>query len=133
LMRGSYALVLVLEERKVVETGALGSLDLEAGTYIYCGSAMGGLEPRLGRHFRGEKKLHWHIDRLLQAGKPMGALLFEGENRECAAAAFLMDKGRPVQGFGCSDCHCPSHLFRVPEHRLTQVLDGLRRLAEGND
>lgn len=133
MMRGSYALVVVLEERRVVETGALGSLDLDAGTYIYCGSAMGGLEPRLGRHFRSEKKMHWHIDRLLGAGRSMGALLFEGENRECEAAAFLVDKGRAIPGFGCSDCSCGSHLFRVPEHRLTQVLDGLRLLAEGND
>ncbi|MEI6797289.1 MAG: DUF123 domain-containing protein [Methanomassiliicoccales archaeon] len=132
-MRGSYALVVVLEERRVVETGALGSLDLEAGTYIYCGSAVGGLEQRLGRHFRSEKKVHWHIDRLLEAGKPMGALLFDGQDRECEAAAFLADKGRPVSGFGCSDCSCTSHLFRVPEHRLTLVLDGLRLLAEGND
>jgi Uri superfamily endonuclease len=131
-MRGSYALILVLDERHVVETGALGPLDLEAGTYVYCGSAMGGLEQRLARHFRAEKRMHWHIDRLLEVGRPMGAVLFEGEDRECEIAAFLMGKGRLVPGFGCSDCACPSHLFRLPESRLDQALGDLRSMANGN-
>jgi Uri superfamily endonuclease len=131
-MRGSYALILVLDERHAVEIGALGPLDLEAGTYVYCGSAMGGLEQRLARHFRAEKRVHWHIDHLLEVGRPLGAVLFEGEDKECAVAAFLMKKGRPVPGFGCSDCACPSHLFRLPENRLDRVLGELRSMAKGN-
>jgi Uri superfamily endonuclease len=132
-MRGSYALLLSLDRRRVVDVGALGPVDLEEGTYVYCGSALGGLEQRLGRHFRREKKARWHIDHLLAAGSAFGAFVFEEADAECQAAEFMTARGRPVPGFGCSDCSCPSHLFRVPEDTLFEVLEGLRFLNGGND
>jgi Uri superfamily endonuclease len=93
---------------------------------------MNGLEQRLGRHFREDKKMHWHIDHLLAVAEPMGAIIFPDADRECSAAAFLDGRGRAVPGFGCSDCTCLSHLYRVPDERLGAVLEGLHTMADGN-
>jgi Uri superfamily endonuclease len=37
------------------------------------------------------------------------------EKIECKIADEVSKKGVPVSGFGCSDCSCKSHLFRVLE------------------
>src|SRR5690606_27361384 len=63
--KGAYVLVIALREpvafalRDIVH-------QLSAGQYIYAGSAHGpgGIDARLRRHFRREKTLHWHVDRL---------------------------------------------------------------------
>jgi Uri superfamily endonuclease len=62
----------------------------------------------------------------------MGAILFPEVDKECAAAAFLAHGSRPVPGFGCSDCACASHLYRIPDNRLERTLEGLNALADGN-
>ncbi|MDZ4245940.1 MAG: DUF123 domain-containing protein, partial [Dehalococcoidia bacterium] len=38
---------------------------LEQGFYAYVGSALSGLDKRIGRHLKTRKKLFWHIDYLL--------------------------------------------------------------------
>ena len=73
--RGVYLLVFRLP---VGWEGRLGGrrLRLEPGCYLYVGSAMGhgGLAARLRRHLCGaRRRLHWHIDRLLSGGEPVGA------------------------------------------------------------
>jgi Uri superfamily endonuclease len=35
---------------------------------------------------------------------------------ECAIAEAIGERGEPVVGFGCSDCHCRSHLYRIDEY-----------------
>jgi|SRR5215467_3531360 len=49
-----------------------------AVSYLYCGSAKGrgGLRARLARHMRRGKPIHWHIDRLTEAGAVLGAWTF---------------------------------------------------------
>ncbi|WP_343206668.1 GIY-YIG nuclease family protein [Azospirillum soli] len=90
---------------------------LAPGRYLYCGSARGagGLRARVGRHFRREKPVRWHIDRLTGAGRLVGAwILPDGD--ECAAVAVLAGLPVPVPGFGSSDCRaCASHLLAWPE------------------
>ena len=67
---GTYALVLVLEVELRLQAGKLGIHTFPPGYYIYTGSALGGLSGRLKHHLKLEKKLHWHIDYLLQ-GAPV--------------------------------------------------------------
>ncbi|MBU4245420.1 MAG: GIY-YIG nuclease family protein [Nanoarchaeota archaeon] len=64
-MKGIYCLVIRLEKDARIRIGSLGELFFEKGSYVYVGSAMNGLENRIARHLRYEKKLHWHIDYML--------------------------------------------------------------------
>ena len=63
---GTYILVLRSTEHCSVKVGRLGVLRLEPGYYAYAGSALGpgGVGARLGRHLRGPRRAHWHIDYL---------------------------------------------------------------------
>jgi Domain of unknown function DUF123 len=64
---GCYSLIIYLRKKTLIRIGKLGQAVFPAGTYVYTGSAMGGLEPRLKRHLRSKKKLRWHIDYRLHA------------------------------------------------------------------
>ncbi len=114
--------------------GSLGLLRFEKGTYIYVGSAKNGLWPRLRRHFSKEKKIHWHIDFLLEKARPLYALAFEGEKpTECDLNQSVAElpNSLPIKGFGCSDCRCFSHLHKVNAkslRRLEEIFPEARRL-----
>jgi Uri superfamily endonuclease len=80
------------------------------------GSGLGGLEARVSRHLRSEKKLHWHIDYLLQRATITGAVMAESiRRRECDIARALEAQLECIRGFGASDCRCAGHLFRADE------------------
>lgn len=106
-MKGSYSLIIKAPEE--VEVGALGLKKFESDYVVYNGSAFGpgGLK-RVFRHFSSDKKIHWHIDYLLQKGKLEAALIFPDRDLECELSSEI---DSPVQGFGSSDCGCGSHLF----------------------
>lgn len=106
--------------------GKLGYGSFPKASYAYVGSAMNGLRTRLARHLRVEKKLHWHIDYLLQQAEVEEIILCQGEERvECSIAQALAGKFQSIPGFGSSDCKCPSHLYFASEK------DGLKvRVAE---
>ena len=63
----SYQLEIMLERPLRLRVGRLGPIELDAGRYVYTGSAKRALESRIARHLRGDKKVHWHIDYLLSA------------------------------------------------------------------
>lgn len=115
--RGSYALVLQLDQPVRLDVGRLGTHVLRPGTYVYCGSALGGLRGRIARHLRAEKRLHWHVDYLLSVARIVDVWVCEAPERlECRLAAHLSSlphASQPVPGFGASDCGCRSHLLRV--------------------
>lgn len=120
--RGAYCLCIRVEKDLVLDIGALGQLTFPQGTYVYVGSAMNGLEARLRRHLntsRGSyRTIHWHIDYLLKAEEVSIDSIYVRESDvkiECATADVVSERGVPVKGFGCSDCRCSSHLFRVEE------------------
>jgi len=113
MSKGIYCLVVHLDSPKSIRIGALGSKDFLAGYYLYVGSALGGLS-RLDRHFRFSKEHYtrpkWHIDYLDFEAPILYAYYAETESRlECSLAAAI--GGDSVNGFGCSDCSCVSHLF----------------------
>ncbi len=118
-MKGTYALVLQLERQAEIAIGKLGTFTFPTGYYLYLGSALGpgGLEARLSRHRRRDKKLRWHIDYLLEYAQLVEVWSAASTARlEClwAQAARGLPGGEiPVPGFGSSDCRCPSHLIRL--------------------
>lgn len=122
---GTYALLAELAEPATVEVGALGAVDFDTGWYAYVGSALGsGGFSRVQRHRElaaGERGTrHWHVDYLL--GHPEATLdavvASAGADVECAVARALADAGlATVDGFGCSDCGCDTHLARAPARR----------------
>jgi sugar fermentation stimulation protein A len=119
-MRGIYLLEISVAKDQWILVGALGSVHFPPGTYVYVGSAQRGLEARVARHFRSQKRNHWHVDYLLSArGVTLTrALWTEGEKCvECEAARALATTATAAPGFGSSDCACPGHLFRLPAGR----------------
>jgi len=116
---GIYHLLIYLPHNTTIEVGKLGSFRFPAGYYVYTGSALGGLEPRIARHRRRKKHLRWHIDYLLQYGyitdvitRPTTEHLECHFNREVLS---LPNCKIPVKGFGSSDCSCPAHLTYFEE------------------
>ena len=90
------------------------------GYYVYIGSAMNSLVPRLNRHLSDEKKMHWHIDYLLKSPDcHIRDILFNisEERIECALAESISKNGEEIPGFGCSDCSCSSHLIYFKRKR----------------
>jgi Uri superfamily endonuclease len=111
-MRGTYVMILHVPYDIALSVGELGRVDFGAGYYAYVGSALGGLEGRIGRHLGRDKKIHWHIDHLMLHARAVDVVLAESEERkECEIAARLAEDLKMVRGFGSSDCRCPSHLF----------------------
>lgn len=112
---GSYLLLLEMAEPLTI-TIRKRDWQLRAGLFVYAGSAhgAGGLKARLSRHFRKEKKQHWHIDRITTKVRAMRALCFQ-DITECELSTRLLANGRfsvPISGFGSSDCtSCPAHLL----------------------
>ena len=113
---GSYGLLLAAP---ALENLAVGRrrYTLSTGLYVYAGSALGpgGLAARVGRHVRGAKRLHWHIDYLLPHVDLLGVLVRECALRlECIWAGELAAQGAAaIPGFGSSDCRCTGHLLRL--------------------
>jgi Uri superfamily endonuclease len=129
-MRGTYALLVHVPYDLATSVGELGTLNFKAGYYAYIGSALGGLEARVGRHLREEKRLHWHVDYLLARARAVDVVLARTRTRkECAVAKELAKHLASVRGFGSSDCGCESHLFYSPDFHqlLRQVLLSFKR------
>jgi Uri superfamily endonuclease len=117
---GTYALILECAVRAGLRIGLRLKMDTEPGYYIYVGSAFGpgGVRARVSRHFKREKAKRWHIDFLRES------VIFREvwythspEHLEHVWARIFQDMAGvlPVEGFGCTDCKCRAHLFRIPE------------------
>lgn len=131
MSRGAYLLLLELGEEIEVEVGRLGTLRLAPGRYLYTGSALNGLEPRLRRHFRREKTKRWHIDHITCLVTPRMALALPSDVRlECelnALVSSLRGAETVAKGFGVSDCRCSSHLHRVSSATIELLISLLGR------
>ncbi len=125
-LTGTYALILRNYSKATIQIGRWGRICVNPGYYSYIGSAFGpgGVRARVLRHLRKEKRKHWHIDYLREFMEPVGIWCTHDRHRlEHIWARSLSDLGSitPIHGFGCSDCHCDSHLF----HAATESALGL--------
>jgi Uri superfamily endonuclease len=132
-VKGTYCLCINVEDDITINVGALGETNFQRGSYIYVGSALNSLIPRLDRHLkhsRGEHDVtHWHIDYLLR--EPLVSIESicmndNGEKLECVMAALVAGHGEPVPRFGCSDCRCISHLYYVESFDFLEKM-GLKK------
>ena len=121
-MKGLYILVIFLSKSTLIKVGALGNIEFKKGYYLYVGSAMGSrgsttLLNRTIRHLKcsPSKKLHWHIDYFLENEytEIVRIHLFPiSIDLECNIAnSLLFHSDNCINGFGCSDCVCKSHLL----------------------
>ncbi|ASJ07481.1 GIY-YIG nuclease family protein [Thermococcus pacificus] len=127
-MKGSYFLVIRLGRDRNVRTRGR-EFRLKEGYYVYVGSAMNSLEKRVARHFSKEKKLHWHIDHLLNEAELLRAYLVPSEERlEERLSLEVARYGEPVNGFGAGDIKLNTNLYRFeeePDDVLRAILEGL--------
>ncbi|MDI9437866.1 MAG: GIY-YIG nuclease family protein [Euryarchaeota archaeon] len=113
-LRGVYCLIINLKEKSTIQVGKKGKINFEDGCYVYVGSALNSLTARINRHLRAEKKLHWHVDYLLESDhSEIAEVMYTitHERLECQVAHEISKGGMGVKGFGSSDCGCQSHLF----------------------
>jgi len=122
-LKGVYVLIIQVNKDTDVNVGALGKLTFKKGLYGYVGSAQTNLEKRIKRHLRKEKRKFWHVDYLLDDDAAKIAKVFfkqAGKSEECETAKVIGERGRAINGFGCSDCNCKSHLFQIGDYRFLQ-------------
>lgn len=113
---GTYALLLETTDQTDVQIGRWGMMTLRPGFYLYVGSAFGpgGVRARVSRHCRKNKSHHWHIDYLREVATLESIWYSHRRTRlehRWAKALAKSNQGEAVEGFGCSDCGCKSHLF----------------------
>jgi len=114
ILKGTYCLIIHLENDNRIPVGKLGPINFKKGYYVYVGSALNSLESRLRRHLSTDKKIFWHVDYLLDnVDSNLADIVFAVDNHkwECELASEISNSGDEIQGFGCSDCKCSSHLF----------------------
>ena len=121
-MKGTYIIVIHLQENSKITIGSLGKLNFIKGFYLYFGSAMGDkgsttLENRVKRHISKpkEKRIFWHIDYLLTNKKCVITHIYlipSSIRLECIISNDISENSdNLINNFGSSDCECPSHLY----------------------
>jgi Uri superfamily endonuclease len=126
-MKGTYLLLMTLPKDTSVLVGKQGILHFTKGCYAYVGSALNGLDQRIQRHLRTDKKTHWHIDYFLPFTEIVEIFYKQNNLREeCRVAQFLERNFRSIPGFGCSDCSCKSHLFYGSLEKIIQLAINLQ-------
>ena len=124
-MKGSYILLIEVKKNSRIRVGSLGRIPFKKGLYAYVGSAMNNLEARINRHLRKNKRTHWHVDYLLKNPNVKIRQIFYRESKkkeECEIVKKVSQCGEPIKGFGCSDCKCKSHLFKLRTDKFVKNL-----------
>jgi Uri superfamily endonuclease len=134
-MKGTYCLVIEVPSDIIIGTTGLGNLEFQKGYWLYIGSAQGtgstNLANRLKRHFRDEKKIHWHIDHLLTSHVNLVDAIWADSTGEyeCKVAQYLEGMIEFIwgpRGFGSSDCKqsCKSHvLYFQGDNQPTRLVE----------
>ena len=132
-MKGAYLLITELKNDVTIHIGKLGGIRFSKGFYVYVGSALNSLLPRLERHLktsRGEHHVtHWHIDYFLRENPVSIESIYTvetAEHLECDIAKKVSKHGEFTPRFGCSDCRCNSHLYKVNEFEFIEKI-GLKK------
>jgi Uri superfamily endonuclease len=114
-----YILFIKYSKNRQIKVGAKGLVDINAGSYLYVGSAKKSWEKRVGRHLASKKKLRWHIDYILNPPEAAVAeVLLSHESSECSTAKSLSQlEGVNIvaKKIGSSDCQCPTHFFHLKD------------------
>lgn len=113
-MNGAYCLLINCRKTQSIDIGRLGAIEFAKGFYIYVGSALNGIEKRISRHLRKEKRRFWHIDYFLSnryVNVDSIYCLKSNKKMECNIAVKVNSIAKSINGFGSSDCKCRSHLF----------------------
>jgi len=128
---GAYILRLRIKRNLALPVGALGTIFLSTGYYVYIGSARRSIASRVARHRRlAESKTgtrHWHIDYLLSHPDIEIVSIEEKPGFvECAVAKKIASRPNtsvPVRRFGATDCRsgCEAHLFRIKPCKRANV------------
>jgi len=127
-MKGIYLLMIKVKKSIKQKIGKLGEIKFDKGDYIYVGSAQSGIEKRIKRHLKKRKKKFWHIDYLLTNRDVAINKIYYKEGKkeeECKTAEELSKNGEPIAKFGCSDCNCKSHLFKINLSEIKWFIDGM--------
>ena len=130
-MKGTYALLMKLINNSKIRIGSLGLIHFPKGNYLYIGSALNGIEGRVIRHLSDSKKIHWHIDYLLEKAEVFKVYFLESRKKtECSIADKFFEKFDPVPRFGSSDCNCTGHLFYGNRNELVDcaLKSGMKEL-----
>ena len=117
-IKGVYLLLIKISKEIQTKVGSLGMIKFDKGIYAYVGSAQNNLEKRVERHLRKKKRMHWHIDYLLNNRNVKILKVFykkADKTQECKIAQELNKNETPIKSFGCSDCKCKSHLFKIKD------------------
>jgi Uri superfamily endonuclease len=119
-MKGVYILIISVIKNVCIKIGSLGKIKFPEGMYVYVGSAQNNLEKRVARHISKDKKKFWHIDYLLGNKFSKVVAVFykkSGKSEECNMAKKITNEFTNTEiiipKFGCSDCSCKSHLFKI--------------------
>lgn len=114
----TYILLIQISQNSKVHIGSLKEIKFKKGFYVYIGSAKTNLHKRIERHFKKEKKFHWHIDYLLSHDfAEVKEVWITHKYSECDIANILYTNGFTfIKKFGSSDCRCKSHLFYIGEN-----------------
>lgn len=127
---GIYILEIELKQTLILKHKKFNETKLVSGFYYYVGSAQKNLLSRIKRHYKKDKKLHWHIDYLTsrREAEIKNAYIIKNLNKnyECKLTSELEKKFKlnfPIIGFGNSDCtRCKSHLLfsekKIPQSQL---------------
>ena len=134
IRKGTYCLLIRLENDQTIEIGKKGKINFIKGYYVYIGSAMNSLDGRIRRHLGNEKKLHWHVDYLLENHYSRINDVYlsdDGIKHECELAGLIASEGAEILGFGCSDCKCNSHLiyFSSEDGAATACIKSFEKLG----
>ncbi len=117
----TYCLHIQISRKVKIKIGKLGAIEFPKGIYLYCGSARSNFDARINRHLKRDKKIHWHIDYLLENkySKIVKIEKFKlSENTECTLLKQYISNNLAEKfaiGFGASDCRngCSTHLLRL--------------------
>ena len=109
----SYQLHINIKNNIEIQIGKLGKFTFPMGNYIYTGSAKKNINERIKRHQSksADKKLHWHIDFLLNDKNAKITEVHKFEKEECILNQETCGE-IIIAGFGSFDCKnkCKSHL-----------------------
>ncbi len=126
MSKGTYLLFLKVEKDTVVKSKSK-EWYIEAGLYVYVGSALNNLEKRIERHLRKEKKKHWHIDFLVEKAQVIKVLKIISEERlEERISKYFCQLYQVVSKFGSTDLKTCGNLFKIED--LDFVEESLRDL-----